>query len=285
MEKEIINYSEIHGVALASKDLPTAYPTHWHNSAEFMQILKKGCEFTIGDEVFNPEPGDILLVWPNELHTIENAPKDGYTLLQFSSTLIDNNTDISTGIRFLSKFHLISKKNEPELAKKVTDLISDISDLYTNKQYFVETKIKISVYNILLLIGEHVMMEHREFVGERRFSDATWDYIRSACHFIREHSTENITESEVASAIGLSPFYFSKIFKEYTDNSFPAYLTGIRIQNVISLLVDETLTITDCAFSAGFQSTTTFNKAFREYTGCSPRDYRKLHSSTKYGQN
>ncbi|MBO7356271.1 MAG: AraC family transcriptional regulator, partial [Lachnospiraceae bacterium] len=31
------------------------------------------------------------------------------------------------------------------------------------------------------------------------------------------------------------------------------------------------------AFMAGFQSTTTFNKVFRDITGYSPRDYRKLY--------
>jgi len=285
MKKEIIQYSEIHGVVYAKKDLPTSYPDHWHNSAEFMLILKEGCECKIGDEDFSPKPGDILLIWPNELHSIKCCPEDGYQLLQFSSTIIDNNSDISTAIKFLNKFHLISAKNEPELAKKVTSELYKINDLYHQDQYFIETKVKQCVYNILLFIGEHVMKEHQELIGNRQFSVITWDYIRNACHFIREHSTENITEAEVASAIGLSPFYFSKIFKEYTDNSFPAYLTGIRIQNVISLLVNESLTITECAFTAGFQSTTTFNKAFKDSIGCSPRDYRKMHSSTKYGQN
>ncbi len=281
MEKEIINYSYIHGVAIADKNVPTSFPSHWHNSAEFTLILKNGCRYTIGDEAFQPEVGDLLFVWPRELHEIRYAPEDGYILLQFSSGLVESNTDIATAIRFLSKCHHLSAKEEPELAKQISDYIYEFNNTYNNEQYFIETKCKIIVYNILLLIGEYVMKEHRELIGNTQFSPATWNYIRTACSYISEHSSEDISQADVASVTGLSPFYFSKIFKEYTQMSFPAYLANIRVQNAINLLASEDLSITDCAFMAGFQSTTTFNKLFREAIGCTPREYRKLHSATQ----
>ena len=83
--------------------------------------------------------------------------------------------------------------------------------------------------------------------------------------------------ADAAAQIGLSPYYFSKLFNEYTQMTFPAYLAGIRVQNAINLLANVRYSITDCAFMSGFQSTTTFNKIFREATGCTPREYRKLH--------
>ena len=281
MNKEIINYESIHGVAFAKKNVPNEFPSHWHNSAEFTLVLKKGCEYIIGDEIFTPEPGDILLVWPRELHEIKKAPDEGYILVQFSSSLVENSTDIATAIRFLSKCHYISKKKEPELAKKITSLINEFMEVYESNQHFVETKCKIIIYNILLIVGEYILEEHRELIGNEQFSDATWEYIRTACSYIAEHSSDDISQTDVASVTGLSPFYFSKIFKEYTKMTFPQYLANIRVQNAINLLADEKLSITDCAFSAGFQSTTTFNKIFRETTGWTPREYRKLHSNAK----
>ena len=85
----------------------------------------------------------------------------------------------------------------------------------------------------------------------------------------------------VAQKIGLSPYYFSKLFNEYTKTAFPAYLANIRVQRAITLLADPGRSITDCAYEAGFQSTTTFNKLFHELTGTSPREYRKLQSRNK----
>ena len=71
----------------------------------------------------------------------------------------------------------------------------------------------------------------------------------------------------------------SPTFREYTQMTFPAYLSEIRVQNAMNLLADPSLSVTDCAFLAGFQSTTTFNKVFRELTGCSPREYRRMQQN------
>ena len=71
MEKEIIAYQHIRGVSFTQEDeSPTKFPPHWHNDAEFVLILKKGCKFRVDGKVFEPEEGDILLIWPRELHEI-----------------------------------------------------------------------------------------------------------------------------------------------------------------------------------------------------------------------
>ncbi len=145
----------------------------------------------------------------------------------------------------------------------------------------MESRSKILASQILVLVGDHVMKEYSQQIAGKIFSDRSWAYIRAACAYIAEHSSEDISQSEVAQKIGLSPYYFSKLFNEYTKTAFPAYLANIRVQRAITLLADPARSITDCAYEAGFQSTTTFNKLFHELTGTSPREYRKLQSRNK----
>lgn len=276
-EKEIIRYYNIHGVSLTESHAPIKFPSHWHNAAEFTLILKEGCRYKIADTVYSPAPGDILLIWPRELHETLFTPEGGSMFIQFTSGLMENNTDLVAASGFLKECHHISVKKEPELAKSLTVLLNDLKENYNKKQYFVETKCKLLIYDMLMLIGEYVMREHREQIGNENFSDKSWDYIRAACSYVADHSAEDISQADAAAQIGLSPYYFSKLFNEYTQMTFPAYLAGIRVQNAINLLADDHYSITDCAFMSGFQSTTTFNKVFREATGCTPREYRKLH--------
>ena len=276
-EKEIIKYHNISGVTFAEDNIPSVFPAHWHNAAEFTVILKDGCRYKIGDTIYTPEPGDILLVWPRELHEILRAPHKSSVFVQFSSRLMENNTDLIAASRFLNECHLISSKKDHSLALKLKEMIYTIRELHSKKQYFVETKCKLVIYEILILIGEYVMQEHREQIGDERFSDKSWDYIRAACSYIAEHASENIAQTEVADHTGLSPYYFSKLFHEYTQMTFPAYLSSIRVQTAINLLASERFSITDCAFMSGFQSTTAFNKVFHDLTGCTPREFRKLH--------
>ncbi len=277
MEKEIVNYPNVHGVAFTGSGIPESFPAHWHNAAEFTVILKEGCRYKVGDKSFAPRPGDILLVWPRELHTIVHIPEDGCVFIQFSASLMENNADLTAAAGFLHDCHLIPAEKEAELAERIRTLVYGIRDRHADRQIFAETRCKMLVYEILVLVGEYVMRERREQIGSGRFSDRAWGYIRAACGYIAEHSAEEITQAEVAEKTGVSPYYFSKIFNEYTRTSFPTYLASIRVQNAIHLLADGSMSITDCAYAAGFQSTTSFNKLFHEMTGCSPREYRKLH--------
>ena len=278
MDKEIIYFQNIHGVAVTDTTYLTEFPAHWHNAAEFTIVQKKGAKYKIGDILLEPGVGDIILVWPKELHEIVYMPRNGSMFIQFSSSLIENNTDLMAASRFFNQCHLISRRKNAEICSKLTNLIYEVQELYRSNTYFTETRCKQLIYDILLLIGEYVMNERREQIGTERFSDKSWDYIRHALSFIAEHASEDISEAQVAAAAGLSPYYFSKLFNEYTEMSFPDYLSGIRVQNAITLLVNEKLSITECAFQAGFQSTTRFNKVFRDITGTTPREYRKLHT-------
>ena len=276
MEKEIIKFATVQGVSVIDRKTPEYFPPHWHNASEFTLILKDNCVYKIKDKEYHLNSGDILLIWPRELHEIVSSPKEGSVFVQFSADIIENNLDLVSASKFMTALHVISAKKEPETAQILRDIIYEIGDIYSKKPSFSETKCKILIYRLLLVIGDYVMREKREQMGPSSFSTTSRNYIRSACNYIAEHSMEDISQAEVAAKIGLSPYYFSKLFKEYLQTSFPQYLTRIRLQNAITLLTEDSLSITECAYMAGFQSTTTFNKAFLESVGCSPREYRKL---------
>lgn len=275
--KEELNFPYIRDISFTESNAPSYFPPHWHNAAEFSVILKNGCRYRIGDTVYDLNEGDLLFVWPRELHEVMNLPSKGSVFVQFSSSILENNRDLVSASRFLSSFHVIYAKKEPLLAHELKDIIYELKDIYDKNPYFPETKCKLCIYRILLLIGEYVMQEKKDSLSSSSYSEASWEYVRSACSYIADHSTEDISQSHVSKVIGLSPYYFSKLFKEYTQMSFPEYISRIRVQNAVTLLSDNKLSVTDCAFMSGFQSTTTFNKVFRDLIGCTPREFRKLH--------
>ena len=253
------------------------YPPHWHNAAEFTVALKDGCKYKVGDTLYKLNAGDILLAWPGQIHETVKIPKRGAMFIQFASIIIENNMDLLSVSRFLYDCNYISAQEEPALAEFIADRIFEIDRIRKSNDLFAESRSKGCVYEILVRIGEHVMSDSRAIIESEDTSKIGWQYIHAACNYISENSSNPITQTEVADHIGISTFYFSKLFKQYMHISFPAYLSNIRVKAATSLLLDKGLSITDCAFMAGFQSTTTFNKVFREITGYSPRNYRKLY--------
>jgi AraC-like DNA-binding protein len=278
--REIIEYAALSGISITYENAPTHFPPHWHSAAEFTVILKGHCRYRIGDTVCRASKGDIVLIWPRVLHEVITTPKDGSVFIQFSPTLLEQNLDLVAIYRLMTRCSIIQAEKEPEITAAIAEKVDKIREIFENRDHLSETKCKVLIYEILLLIGEYVLRERGEEFGEDDLTGQAWSYIRNICNVIAERSSEKLTEKDVAAAVGLSPYYFSKLFRKYMQTSFPGYLAGIRVRTAIRLLADKNLSITDCAFQSGFQSTTTFNKAFREITGYSPREYRKLNAGS-----
>lgn len=276
--KEIVKYYVINGVSLTQNAIPSSYPAHWHSAAEFTAILKEGICYQIGNTVYRPHSGDVLLVWSGEMHNIINMPKKSAFFLQFDSQIIENNFDLVSASVLMTSLHLISSDQDPQLAENAAKKMQEIRDCFISRTYFAETRCKHLFYELLLMIGDHVISKNRGIAPDTVYSDVSIEYIRSACRYISEHSSEDISQTGVADMMGLSSSYFSRLFKKFTKRSFPEYLSEIRVQKAIHFLTQDNLSVTECAFRAGFQSITTFNKVFHETTGYSPRDYRKLHN-------
>ncbi len=259
-------------------DNPEHFPPHWHNAAEFTLIRKDGCFYRVGDTTYTLHRGDILLVWPHQVHETIKIPEEGAVFIQFPAVLIESHLDLVSISRFLYDCNSICHDKNGELADFVADKILEIQKIHNSSDPLSETKCKLCIYEVLCKIGEYVLAKTRGTYNPAGPSGGTsWSYIHAACTYIVENAAENLTQAQVASHVGLSTFYFSKLFKQYMHMSFPAYLSNLRVKSAASLLLDETLSITECAFRAGFQSTTAFNKAFHDITGYSPREYRKLY--------
>ena len=62
--------------------------------------------------------------------------------------------------------------------------------------------------------------------------------VKKAMLYIQENYSKDISLDDVSSQVNISPYYFSKIFKEETGENFIEYLTRVRIDKSQRLLVD-----------------------------------------------
>jgi two-component system, response regulator YesN len=99
--------------------------------------------------------------------------------------------------------------------------------------------------------------------------------LRRAEKFIRENFMGRPTLPEAAAAAGLSPAYFSSVFKEELGESFSEYLNRLRVELAAELLVSSDMSLIEVAGSCGFDDQSWFTKVFKLHTGMSPGRYRK----------
>lgn len=95
----------------------------------------------------------------------------------------------------------------------------------------------------------------------------------------KDYISENYGNSEfslnmIAGYIGVSPSYFSSIFKQGTGQSFIEYLTRARIDRACELLKCTTLRTSEIGEKVGYNDPHYFSTAFKKIMGQSPKEFK-----------
>ena len=89
--------------------------------------------------------------------------------------------------------------------------------------------------------------------------------IAEAITYIDGHFQEAVSLSDVATHVSLSESYLSR--------NFQVYLRRKRVSAATNLLVDPSLSVTDCAARVGFSDRAYFAKVFKEVVGVTPSQF------------
>ncbi len=99
--------------------------------------------------------------------------------------------------------------------------------------------------------------------------------ISEATRIIRDRHSDRLSLGDVAEAVGLSRERLSRLFHETLGITFSEYLNYARLETARWLLRETELSVTEVAFSSGFQSLSQFHRRFRAAESTSPRLYRQ----------
>ena len=92
--------------------------------------------------------------------------------------------------------------------------------------------------------------------------------------YIRDNLDTNIHLSQLAAIAGMSPHYFSELFKQSTGHTPHSYILQQRIERAKQSLRDPRRSILDAGLDAGFQNASHFARMFRKIEGTSPSRFR-----------
>lgn len=99
--------------------------------------------------------------------------------------------------------------------------------------------------------------------------------IEKAKMYIDENYKKDISLDDVSRIVDISPYYFSKLFKEETGENFIEYLTNIRIENAKKLLSNRELSIKYICANTGYGDPNYFSRIFKKSVGMTPTEYRE----------
>lgn len=98
--------------------------------------------------------------------------------------------------------------------------------------------------------------------------------LRQAKQLIRQNLSSPLNLDFVAQQVGLSPGYFSAIFKKETGIGFSNYVNQCRIEQAKKLLEETGLKVLAISDAVGFSNPRYFSRVFRDLVGVRPSEYR-----------
>ena len=93
--------------------------------------------------------------------------------------------------------------------------------------------------------------------------------------YVENNYIYDISMQEAAEEMGYSDAYFSKLFKQYFNQNFTAYLTEYRIKKAKELLSNHNHSIKDISRMVGYTDSNYFAKIFKRLVGEIPSKYRE----------
>ena len=93
--------------------------------------------------------------------------------------------------------------------------------------------------------------------------------------YVENNYIYDISMQEAAEDMGYSDAYFSKLFKQYFNQNFTAYLTEYRIKKAKELLSNTNHSIKDISRMLGYTDSNYFAKIFKRLVGEIPSKYRE----------
>ncbi len=100
-------------------------------------------------------------------------------------------------------------------------------------------------------------------------------FAERVAHYLDINHTKKISSRDVCEHFSCSRSYMSREFNRYTGMTIREYLTELRIRDALVLLESSSLSVSEIAYSVGFNDSNYFSSIFKSHVGVSPQEYRK----------
>ena len=232
------------------------FEPHLHYEVEIIALFKGNVSLSVGGKDCRMQAGDILIVFPNTVHSYTSDESVDVGKFIFSPDI-------------LPELHDIFKSYYPgvPIVSGAEDILSLARDILSS---FEKSSPTVKKAYLLLLTAKLV-----ELCQPESRKDFDGDTLGAILEYCQKNYRSNLKQRDVAAALHISESHLSHIFSAKMEINFCRYLNILRSDEAARLLAESRKSITVIAYECGFSSLRSFNRAFLDTRGVTPRQYRK----------
>lgn len=236
------------------------FPAHVHQDIELVLTLKgSGTAFCDGVK-YELKDNSFFLAFPNQVHHYQDCSDGEYILLIVKpSVLLSFNNMFFGSVPTSALWEF--KENEDDNAVLLMKTAVE--------EFERDGHSEITSAYLTALFGKLLKVYNTQKCRE------TTDTVLKILNYCSEHYKDNITVESIAKELHISRSSVSHIFGSRLSMNFCDYINSLRLADAVKMLKKGNLPITEIAYSCGFSTIRTFNRAFLKQYGISPTQYKK----------
>lgn len=250
-----------------------SYSYHRHNACEVYLFLSGNIRFYIEQTCFEPVPGSLIILNPNEMHRVQSMDASRYEriIVHFQPGYMEELSP--TGFSLADCFYSrpLGLQNlrvlSPDELREFLSLYEGLASS-TSPDCFGSTVVQDAYASLLL-----VFLNRQFKTGSSSYKNTMPPYITATMQYIESHLSEPLRLSTLAEQVHVSGSYLSSQFKEHTGLTLRAYVLDRKI-NYAKNLLQQGATVTEACYGSGFNDYANFIRSFKKVTGMSPGKYR-----------
>jgi AraC-like DNA-binding protein/mannose-6-phosphate isomerase-like protein (cupin superfamily) len=252
---------------------------HYHPDIELTFVLRGEGIRQVGDHIGHFKAGDIMLTGENLPHDFlvkKKGEQADFLVVQFKKELVSQFPELIELSQLLDQAKrgvLFSHRNEVDDLPgndHVEMILQNFGDKGPSEQW-------LDFFNVLNQLSRRSVRTTlcSELFSSHLLGDIHLTRINQIIEFVNNHYTRSIELKEVAELVSMTVPSFCRWFKRTMNVSFVTYLNQCRVEYSARLLLSTHMQISKVAADSGFDSISSFNRAFKKVKGASPSVYRR----------
>ncbi len=268
-----LKVNEGHSDNYVKKGTPYA-SLHIHSELELLYIFSGefGTRLSDGSE-YIAQPGDVVCINSNVAHATFAASTGNmkYGLIQFKADAFkksSHSVDMYLSIISNSKGRQIEIFRNAEVNQYCEFLFNHAKDEEPSRMMYLTSGVyglMASLYKCKFIVDESQGIDRKKAKK-----------LMTALEFISDNYKYDISLADVCETVGMSNYYFCRLFKNTLNMGFTDYLNTVRISHAEEMLSETDKSILETALENGFSSVSYFNRVFKSLKNCSPSEYRRF---------
>ena len=237
---------------------------HYHDRFELYYMVNGNCIYFIDNKSYEVVAGDLIMLPPGVIHRT-NYVGDDHTriVIECSDHFIPKSVQQKIG----SLPHLL---RNPSVSKDIYVILKRIDEEFRAPDEFSVESLISRLRSLFILIARNASANSTISTKNQM--------IEEIIDFIKSNFQQDIKLSRVAKNYFISPEHLSRTFKRDTGFGFNEFLTIVRLRHAEFLLKNKAgRSISEIAYSCGFNDSNYFSDKFRHVYGLSPLKYSKKY--------